>query len=145
MVRNGIRVSGVCYLLSVASIHQVRARAQLGTCQPHRNHNFRALLSAWVEHMTYGIILWGNSSYTITIFRIQKKIIRIMLGLKKRDSCRDWFKMIILPLCSQYILYSLMLCIINNIHLFVRNTEVHNINTRQKVNLLVFPPNTSFT
>jgi hypothetical protein len=66
-----------------------------------------------------------------------------MLVLKKRDSCRDWFKeMKILPLCSQYI-YSLMLYIINNIHLFVRNAEVHNINTRQKVNL--FPPSTSFT
>jgi hypothetical protein len=70
--------------------------------------------------MTYGIILWGNSSYTIKIFRIQKKIIRIMPGLKKRDSCRDWFKeMKILPLCSQYI-YSLVLYIINNIHFFCK-------------------------
>jgi hypothetical protein len=93
--------------------------------------------------MTYGITLWGNSSYTIKNFRIQKKIIRIMLSLKKRDSCRDWFnEMKILPLCPQYI-YSLMLYIINNIHLFVRNAEVHNINTRQKVNL--FPLSTSFT
>jgi hypothetical protein len=61
---------------------------------------------------------------------------------KKRDSCRGWCKeMKILPLCSQYI-YSLMPYIINNIHLFVRNAEVHNINTRQKVYL--FPPSTSF-
>jgi hypothetical protein len=108
--------------------------------------SLRMIYTAYIHSvMTYGIILWGKSSYTIKIFRIQKKIIRIMLGLKKRDSCRDWFKeMKILPLCSQYI-YSLMLYIIlvNNIHLFVRNAEVHNINTRQNVNL--FPPSTSFT
>jgi hypothetical protein len=42
--------------------------------------------------MTYGIIFWGNSSYTIKLFRIKKNVIRIMMGLKKRDSCRDSFK-----------------------------------------------------
>jgi hypothetical protein len=83
--------------------------------------------------MTYGIIFRGNSSYTIKLFRIQKNVIRIMMGLKKRDSCRDSFKeMKILPLCSQYI-YSLMQYIINNIHLFTRNTEVHKIDTRQNI------------
>jgi hypothetical protein len=58
--------------------------------------------------MTYGIIFWGNSPYSIKLFRIQKKAIRIIMALKKRDSCRDSFKeMKILPLCSQYI-HSLM-------------------------------------
>jgi hypothetical protein len=37
----------------------------------------------------------------------------------------------------------MMLYIVNNIHLFIRNTEVHGISTRQNVNL--FPPSTSFT
>jgi hypothetical protein len=66
-----------------------------------------------------------------------------MMGLKKRDSFRDLFKeMESLPMCSQYI-YSLMLHTVNNIHLFTRNTEVHNIDTRQNINL--FLPSTSFT
>jgi hypothetical protein len=92
--------------------------------------------------MTYGIILWGNPSYTVKLFRIQKKIRRIIMGLKKRDSCRDSFReMKILPLCSQYI-YPMVLYIVNNIHLFIRNTEAHDISTRQNVNL--FLPNTSF-
>jgi hypothetical protein len=60
------------------------------------------------------------------------------MGLKKRDSCR---KMKMLPLCSQYI-YSMMLYIVNNIQLFIRNTEVHDISTRQNVNL--FPLSTLF-
>jgi hypothetical protein len=87
--------------------------------------------------------LWGNSSYTVKLFRIQKNVIRIMMGLKNRDSCRDLFKeMEILSICSQYI-YSLMLHTANNIHLFTRNTEVHNIDTRQNINL--FLQSTSFT
>jgi hypothetical protein len=42
--------------------------------------------------MTYAIIFLGNSLYSIKLFRIQKKVVRIMMGLKKRDSCRDSFK-----------------------------------------------------
>jgi len=34
--------------------------------------------------MTYGIIFWGNSHYSNTIFRLQKKIIRIIVGLRNR-------------------------------------------------------------
>jgi hypothetical protein len=35
--------------------------------------------------MSYGIIFWGNSSYAIKIFKLQKRIIR---GVKNKDSCR---------------------------------------------------------
>jgi hypothetical protein len=34
--------------------------------------------------MTYVIIFWGNSPYSIKLFRIQEKVVRIMMGLKKR-------------------------------------------------------------
>jgi hypothetical protein len=42
--------------------------------------------------MIYGIIFWGNSPQSDTIFRLQKKTIRIMEGCGNRDSCRDLFK-----------------------------------------------------
>jgi len=55
--------------------------------------------------MTYGLIFWGNSPDSIKIFRLQKKIIRIMMGCRSRDSCRKLFlNLEILPLPSQYIL-----------------------------------------
>jgi hypothetical protein len=87
---------------------------------------------------------YGASLHTQWNFLGSKtKIIRIMMGWKKRDSYRDSFReMKILPLCSQFI-YSMMLYIVNNIRLFIRNTEVHDISNRQSVNL--FPPSTSFT
>ena len=46
------------------------------------------------------------------------------------DSCRELFKtMEILPLYSQHI-FSLLMYVVNNKHLFTKNLEVHNHNTR---------------
>ena len=38
--------------------------------------------------MAYGLLFWGNSSHNIKVFRKQKYIICIMMGCKKRESCR---------------------------------------------------------
>jgi hypothetical protein len=47
--------------------------------------SLRMIYFAYIHSVvTYGIILWGTSSYTVKPFRIQKRIIRIMMGLKKR-------------------------------------------------------------
>jgi hypothetical protein len=59
--------------------------------------------------MIYGIIFWGNSQNSIKIFKLQKKMVRIMTNLGSKDSCRDLFKkMEILPFYSQYIYYMLI-------------------------------------
>ena len=84
--------------------------------------------------LSYGIIFWGNSSYSLHIFRLQKKV-RIIMGLRARDSCRKPFKHLrFLPLQSQYIL-SLMTFVVENLSLFHVNSEVRGINTRQNFNL----------
>jgi hypothetical protein len=72
----------------------------------------------------YGIIFWGNLPYRIKIFRIQKKIIRIITNPRNRDSCRELFKKLkIIPLCSQQI-SSLLLYIMNNKQPFMTNLEI---------------------
>jgi hypothetical protein len=88
--------------------------------------SLRMIYFAYIHSiMTYRIIFWGNSPYSIKDFMMKKKVGRLMMGLKKRDSCRDSFKeMTILPLYSQYI-YSLMQYVVNNIHLFTRNSDIH--------------------
>ena len=49
---------------------------------------------------------------------------------KKMDSCRELFKsMKILPVYSQYT-FSVLMYVVNNKHLFTRNLEVHNHDTR---------------
>jgi len=60
--------------------------------------------------LTYGIIFWGNTPHINAIFRMQKRIVRIMVGVRNRDSCRQNFKRLkILPLQSQYLLSLLFL------------------------------------
>jgi hypothetical protein len=53
--------------------------------------------------MNYGIILGGNQPHSEEIFKIQKRVIRIITNPRARDSCRRLFKKLeILPLHSQY-------------------------------------------
>jgi hypothetical protein len=42
--------------------------------------------------MKNGIILGGNSADSKKVFTLQKKIVRIMMGVKSHHSCRDLFK-----------------------------------------------------
>jgi hypothetical protein len=83
--------------------------------------------------MTYRLIFGGNSH--CIIFRLQKRIIGIIVGIRGRDSCREHFKKLkILLLQSQYML-SLLLFVIENGDYFKVNSEINNINTRTKSNL----------
>jgi hypothetical protein len=85
--------------------------------------------------LSYGIILWGNSPHSISVFKMQKRIIRIMTRSTYRDSCRQLFKKLgILPLYSQYIFY-LLLFVERNRDLYLTNQEIHGINTRYNTNL----------
>jgi len=74
--------------------------------------------------MSYGIIFWGNSSHTSTIFSMQKRQLELWndVGIQ------------ILPLTSQYML-SLLMFVVQNKNLFSTNTENHNLDTRQRNNL----------
>jgi hypothetical protein len=85
--------------------------------------------------VSYGVIFWRSSSYTNKVFKLQKKIIRIITNTRPRNLCREVFKsMEITMLYSQYI-YSLVLYTVNNKHLFDTNNEIHKYKTRNNNNL----------
>jgi hypothetical protein len=85
--------------------------------------------------MTYGLVFWGNSYHSNTVFKLQKRIIRIMVGNRDRESCREYFnKLKILPLQSQYV-YILLSFVSNNRQHFKINSDMHNINTRNNLDL----------
>jgi hypothetical protein len=85
--------------------------------------------------MSYGIIFWGNQPHSEKIFKIQKRVIRIITNSRMRDSCRELFKRLeILPLYSQYI-FSPSIFVIKNKHLFSTNNQIHSAHTRFKMNL----------
>ena len=80
--------------------------------------------------ISYGIIFLGNSSYSNTIFKLQKRAIRIIMNAGNGQSCRELFRELsILPLYSQYI-YSLSLFVVKHINLFKLNLTINSINTR---------------
>ena len=54
--------------------------------------------------ISYGIIFWGSASLAQKVFIMQKRIIRVIMNMRPRDSCREIFKrMKIMTLYSQYI------------------------------------------
>jgi hypothetical protein len=75
--------------------------------------------------MSYGLIFWGNSTYSTEIFKIQKKAIRIITESRGTDACRDLFKnlKILTPItCGRKkSIYNL-------------SSDAHNINIEQKLN-----------
>ena len=76
--------------------------------------------------LTHGIIFWGISSYCDNIFKIQKRIIRVITNLRNRDPCCTLFKKLnILPLKSQYI-FSLLLFVVRNRDLYKSNSDIHS-------------------
>jgi hypothetical protein len=80
----------------------------------------------------YGLIFWGTLANMKRVFLLQKRIIRIMLGLGSRCSCRSWFKKLdILPVTCLYI-YSLMSFVVDNQDLFQANSSVNCMKTRQR-------------
>ena len=125
------------YLPSVTESHPRKPNRQQHNCwnQKSKDHDVTVYYSYLHSLISYGIIFWGNSSYSSHIFRLQKKAVRIISGLKPRDSCRETFKQLrILPLQSQYII-SLLIFVVDNENLFHVNSEIHSINTRQNFNL----------
>jgi hypothetical protein len=59
----------------------------------------------------YGIIFWGNSSYSINVFYLQKRMIRIITRIGSRTSCKQSFIALkILTLSFLYIVTCLVEC-----------------------------------
>jgi hypothetical protein len=79
--------------------------------------------------ISYSIIFCGHTTPSIKAFRLQKRIVRIIMGSRTKDSCRKLFtKLEILPLPSLYI-FSLLRFVIKNKEFLTTNKEPHNYGT----------------
>ena len=87
-------LNAVCYI-----IRSIKPYMSVNTLRIVYCSRFNSIIN-------YGSPFWRNSPNSIKIVKMQKNIIRIMLGCKKRVSCRNVFrKFKILTLASQYILF----------------------------------------
>jgi hypothetical protein len=82
----------------------------------------------------YGIIFWGSSKTTCNVFSIQKIIIKIMLGLSLRSSCRSWFKKLDILTVPSAHSFAWMKFVVRNPDNFQANSSIQSIEARQKKN-----------
>jgi hypothetical protein len=117
------KLSNTCYLIWI-----IKPYLSISTLKMVYHPLFHSIMS-------YGIMFWGNPPHSPIIFKMRKRVLRRLIGIGYRDSCRELFKELkILTLSSQYIL-SLLLFVIRNRGHFAPNSVHHNINTRQKNDL----------
>jgi len=59
----------------------------------------RMVYSAYFHSVfEYGITFWGNSTRAHQVFKLQKRVVRVMCAVGQRSSCRSLFrKLNILP------------------------------------------------
>ena len=89
----------------------------------------------------HGLVLWGNATQNVNKFNLQQRIIRIIIGARPEDSCREYVTTLqILPLVSQYIL-SIVLFMTHNKDLLNMDSEIHSFSTRGNTNF--FQPMTN--
>jgi len=80
-------------------------------------------------------MFWGGSAISGDIFKVQKRVIRIITNKCRCESCRPLFKQLkILTLFSQYVVLVLVF-MTRNMNLFTFNREIHCINTRSSFDL----------
>ena len=74
------------------------------------------------SNLSYGITLWSNYAYRSNNFKIKKRIIRIIMNARNKDSFRQLFKNLnIIQLKSQYI-FPLLLFVPKNRDLYESNS-----------------------
>jgi hypothetical protein len=87
------------------------------------------------SRLRYGITQWKGTKESIKILCIQKRVIRLITGLKRSESCRQTFKENrILTVTSLYVLK--VICFIKKYKGNLKhNFAIHEHNTRSKYDL----------
>lgn len=99
-------IDKLCKSLVVASF-QIGALSRLVGCTTLRSLYF----ALFESRLRYGIVCWGNSVEVDRAFRLQKRVVRTLVGVwDQRESCRPFFLQLnILPLPALFILETLLL------------------------------------
>ena len=67
------------------------------------------------SHLRYCILFWGGDSQSIKIFKLQKKVMRLICNVTRKTSCRELFRTLsILPVPCVYIMVTVYFIKVNN-------------------------------
>jgi len=109
-----LKLSSACFAIRSMSSHCNITTIKMVYCA-----YFHSLLE-------YGIAFWGNSNESVKVFKLQKRVIRLMTGSNVRTSCRPLFPLLgIMTLPSQYI-FSMVRFLSRNLEFYTFNSTIHN-------------------
>lgn len=91
------------------------------------------------SRMSYGVILWGNSSEAERIFILQKRCIRNIFSVSSTTSCRPLFKLYKIPTLTELYIVQCCLHIHRKRDSILADQHRHNYNTRQDENYIQQP------
>lgn len=110
-------------------IRSLRNNVSMGTVMSAYHGLFGA-------NMHYAILVWGHSPQALRIFGLQRKCVRIILGMRFREECHGAFKKLkILTFPCIYILQCLVY-IRENSHLYRSHADIHQYPTRYNTDLV---------
>lgn len=89
------------------------------------------------SHISYGTLLWGSQIYSIKIFKLQKKCLRLMCGIPPRGHCRESFKSLKIMTVPALFVYQCLIYVKENYSSFVEHNMCHSYNTRGNNNLMI--------
>ena len=82
------------------------------------------------SHLEYSILVWGHSASSDRLFRLQRRALRIVAGLRYREDCKQYFgKLNIMTLPFLYI-YNSLIYIWEKLSTYKSLNSYHNYDTR---------------
>ena len=88
-----------------------------------------------LSRLRYGIIFWGMSGHFNRLFKLQKRIVRTIVGASRLQSCRTIFKDLSLLNLPCLFIYEILLYVKNNYQNFLSNNYFHEYDTRFNMDL----------
>jgi len=86
--------------------------------------------------INYDIMFWGSLTTMCNVFLIQKRIIRIRLGLGPRSSCQGMFKKLDILRVPYLFIFAVKKFVVRKPDHFKTISSVHNIDMRQQISYI---------
>lgn len=87
------------------------------------------------SHLSYALMAWGHSSHLQSVFKLRRRAVRVVAGLRYRADCRDAFtRLKIMTLPSLYI-DQCLLYVHDHLQEFQAASSVHDYSTRSATKL----------
>jgi hypothetical protein len=109
-VKWDVHMKHVCNILSknYYVIQSLKTVTSINTLRSMYFANFHS-------HLRYGILFWGGDSQSTKVFKLQKKVVRLICNVKRRMSCRELFRTLNkLPVPCVYIMATIYYIKLNN-------------------------------